>query len=134
LKNCHLSIPASPSVQPVGPRDNPAAHVAFLPSPQFIRHAEEVIGNEFVSAVKSLKITSEQLVGKTLSIHISHPKRVCRTCAQNLSDKSKPHVKPGVLKQLSQRFPGLTIRITAQDANAYFSKPVLVLRDGKIVE
>jgi hypothetical protein len=49
------------------------------------------------------------LEGRTLAIHISNATGVCSICGASLTN---PNAAPGVLRQLSDRYPGLTIRIT----------------------
>ena len=82
-------------------------------NPLFTLHAEEDVANQFVRAVDSAGLTPADLEGKTLAIHISNPTGVCRACVQGLKN---PDVAAGVLKQLSVRYPGLTIRITVESA------------------
>jgi Domain of unknown function (DUF4157) len=72
-------------------------------------HAEQDIANQFIAAVESRGITAAELEGRTLAIHISNPRGVCRVCRSGLNDPDAPF---GVLRQLSERYPGLNIRVT----------------------
>jgi hypothetical protein len=74
------------------------------------RHAEEDIANQFVRAVEDRGLKPSDLEGHTLVIDISNPAGVCPTCRQGLGTEEQP----GVLKQLSQRYPGLTIQVSVQ--------------------
>jgi Domain of unknown function (DUF4781) len=80
-------------------------------NPLFRAHAEEDVANQFVHAVQAAGLTPADLKGRTLDIAISNPTGVCDVCRQGLAN---PSVPPGVLKQLSQMYPELTIRVTVQ--------------------
>ena len=83
-------------------------------NPLFNRHAEEVIANKFDNAVKNAGLSADEVDG-TLRIHQSNPSGVCKKCIQGLSNDN---VKPGVLKQLSKKYPKLVIKITSElDSN-----------------
>lgn len=86
-----------------GPVESPSG-VAFER-----HHAEQDIANQFIAAVESRGITAAELEGRTLAIHISNPRGVCRVCRSGLNDPDAPF---GVLRQLSERYPGLNIRVT----------------------
>jgi len=95
------------------------------------RHAEEDLANNFVSKVEGAGLKPADLDGKTLNIRISNDTGVCRTCMQGLSEGS--NAPAGVIKQLSERYPGLTIRIAAEGGNAYPERPIVEIRDGRII-
>jgi hypothetical protein len=76
----------------------------------FADHAEQDIVNSFIDAANKRGIPASATEGKALRIHISHPKGVCSACAQGAGEVVA--INPGVLKQLKQRYPGLTIRVT----------------------
>jgi hypothetical protein len=101
------------------------------PNPQASRHAEEALANDFVAKVEAAHLKPADLDGKTLNIHISYEKGVCSTCMQGLAEGSK--APAGVIKQLSERYPGLTIRITAEGGNAYAGRTAVEIRNGRII-
>jgi hypothetical protein len=92
------------------PRANPGPIVTPAAFTRYGRHAEEDIANQFVRAVEERGLKPSDLDGHKLVIHISNPNGVCPTCRLGL-DSDAP---AGVLKQLSERYPGLSIRITAE--------------------
>jgi hypothetical protein len=100
-------------------------------NPLASRHAEEDLANDFVAKVEAAGLKPSDLDGKTLNIHISNDGGVCRTCMQGLKEGS--NAPPGVLKQLSERYPGLTIRTTAEGGDAFSGGKALELRNGQIV-
>ena len=79
-------------------------------NPLFTRHAEEGVLNEFDSSVIKAGIDPEDVVG-TLKLHQSNPTGVCRKCYQGLANDKVP---PGVLKQLSLKYPNLKIEVTSE--------------------
>ncbi|MED3653558.1 hypothetical protein P4489_04195, partial [Heyndrickxia sporothermodurans] len=78
--------------------------------PSATRHAEEGVANQFVEAVEKLGIQPNDVVG-TLKLHQSNPSGVCPTC---LSGLGNPKKNPGVIKQLSLKYPNLIIEVTSQ--------------------
>ena len=78
--------------------------------PSATRHAEEVVANEFVEAVEKAGIEAKDVVG-ALRVHQSNPSGVCPTC---LSGLGNPDKTPGVIKQLSLKYPNLTIEVTSE--------------------
>jgi RHS repeat-associated protein len=95
------------------------------------RHAEEDALNALAKAIDSLGIAPEGLHGYTVSLHISNAKGVCDTCFQGLGPSN---AKAGVLRQFSERYPGLTIQVTAENASARMGRPVITIRGGKILD
>ena len=79
-------------------------------NPLFTRHAEEVLANEFDRAVIEAGINPQDVSG-VLKIHQSNPTGVCRKCIQGLTNDN---VSPGVLKQLSLKYPNLRIEVTSE--------------------
>jgi hypothetical protein len=77
-------------------------------SPLFRQHAEGDVGNQFIGAVERAGLNAADLEGKTLSILINKPDGVCTICVQGLRGTN---VAPGILKQLSDRYPGLLINV-----------------------
>ena len=100
-------------------------------NPLFTRHAEEVIVNKFDNAVHERGIPIENIVG-VLRIHQSNPSGVCRKCIQGLMNDN---VKPGVLKQLSLKYPELTIKITSEiDSNINVTGRLeIIVKNGKYI-
>ena len=86
----------------------PIASPSRLPINQ--AHAEEDLANRFVESVERLGLKPEDLDGRNLVIHISNPKGVCESCRWGLNSDAPP----GVLKQLSIRYPRLTIHISVE--------------------
>lgn len=78
--------------------------------PSATRHAEKGVANQFVEAVEKLGIQPNDVVG-TLKLHQSNPSGVCPTC---LSGLGNPKKDPGVIKQLSLKYPNLIIEVTSQ--------------------
>ena len=101
-------------------------------NPLFTRHAEEVVANNF-----DMKITNEGLnpkdVSGTLKIHQSNPTGVCRKCIQGLANDN---VAPGVLKQLSLKYPSLTIQVSSECVPGVkvTGRSNFVIRNGKYIE
>lgn len=79
-------------------------------NPLFTRHAEEVVANKFDIAIKKAGISPEKVTGE-LHIHQSNPSGVCPKCLQGLSNDK---VAPGVLKQLSLKYPNLLINVSSE--------------------
>ena len=105
-----------------GPSDNPL----------FIRHAEEHVFNQFDQAVSRAGINPNDVTG-TLRVHQSNPAGVCKKCIQGLSNDS---VSPGVVKQLSLKYPDLTIEITSEVSETVkvSGKSTLIVKNGKYNE
>lgn len=79
-------------------------------NPLFSRHAEEGVVNQFDKAVMDAGINPSDVTG-VLKIHQSNPTGVCRKCYQGLANNK---VKPGILKQLSLKYPNLRIEVTSE--------------------
>jgi len=101
-------------------------------NPLFTSHAEEVLANSFDKAVIEAKIKPEDVRG-VLKIHQSNPSGVCRKCIQGLDNDI---VKPGVLKQLSLKYPNLRIEVTSEVLpNVKVSgKSNFVIMNGKYIQ
>lgn len=78
--------------------------------PSATRHAEEGVANQFVESVEKAGIQPDDVVG-TLRLHQSNPSGVCPTC---LSGLGNPKKAPGVIKQLSLKYPNLVVEVTSQ--------------------
>ncbi|MGR4864838.1 hypothetical protein [Caulobacter sp. LARHSG274] len=116
---------ASPKVMKEAGLPQPEAGPIAAPfnNPLFVRHAEERVSNALARAIDALP-TGTDLAGRTVSIHVSQA--VCSACKAGLRDSD---AASGVLKQLSQRYPDLTIRVTAEGSDS-----ALTLRGGAIVD
>ncbi|MBC2105476.1 hypothetical protein HCB02_10950 [Listeria booriae] len=101
-------------------------------SPQFTRHAEEGVINDFIATVEKNGLSSDEVVG-TLAIHQSNPKGVCTACIQGITN---PRVKPGIFMQLSQKYPNLIIKVTTemQEGIKAAGKFDFILSGGKLIE
>ena len=75
-------------------------------------HAEQDIANQFVGAVDKAGLKPSDLDGHTLTMRIDNDTGICNTCTSGLRN---PNAESGVLKQLSQRYPGLTIRVIVNE-------------------
>ena len=101
-------------------------------NPLFTRHAEEELVNHFDIAVQDAGINPEDVSG-VLKIHQSNPKGVCPKCIQGLGNDN---VSPGVLKQLSMKYPNLRIEVTSEilpDVTVT-GKSNFVIQNGQYVE
>ncbi|MFV2047045.1 hypothetical protein KDJ21_007465 [Metabacillus litoralis] len=101
-------------------------------NPLFTRHAEEGVLNEFDSAVIKAGIKPEDVAG-TLKLHQSNPSGVCRKCYQGLANDKVP---PGVLKQLSLKYPNLKIAVTSEidESIKVTGRLNLIIKNGKYVD
>ena len=101
-------------------------------NPLFTRHAEEVLANDFDRAVMEAG-TNPLDVNGVLKIHQSNPSGVCRKCIQGLANDN---VSPGVLKQLSLKYPNLRIEITSEliPGVKVTGKSDFIIQNGHYVE
>lgn len=101
-------------------------------APLFTRHAEEDVANQFDEAVAKVGINPNNVTG-TLYIHQSNPAGVCKICIQGLTNDA---VKPGILKQLSLRYPKLVIKVTSEvDTDVKVNGRLNVtIQDGKYID
>ncbi|MGG2093519.1 hypothetical protein AB1283_12565 [Bacillus sp. S13(2024)] len=101
-------------------------------NPLFTRHAEEGVLNEFDSAVIKAGIKPEDVTG-TLKLHQLNPSGVCRKCYQGLANDKVP---PGVLKQLSLKYPNLKIEVTSEidESIKVTGRLNLMIKNGKYID
>jgi hypothetical protein len=99
----------------------------------FAGHAEEEVVDAVDANIKAAGLKPADLDGETLNIHISKETGVCNNCAAGLPESSRAKLGAGPLKQLSDKYPGLTIRVTAEGGKAYAGREVLEIRHGKII-
>lgn len=107
----------------------PAPHIdAPRSGSQFVDHAEQDVANGFIDAVENggsrIRIESE-----TLWIYVTHQKGPCTACVQGLANRL---VAPGILAQLSLRYPGLLIQLTWETAGGKLG--YLQVEDGERLE
>ncbi len=128
----------SPKVrQEVGLKDldeiNPNREIKY-PGQNYLfkKHAEEDIANEFIKAVEKANILPENVIG-ILKIHQSNPTGVCRKCIQGLKNNS---VSPGILKQLSQKYPHLRIEVTSETLPniKVTGRSTVIIQNGTYIE
>lgn len=122
---------ASPQVRAAAttPLPEPTPHIVSpRNNPQFVEHAEQGLANQFIDAVEAAGLDPAALEGRTFAMHISEATGVCGACKAGLADAQ---VAPGPLRQLSERYPGLTIRITWTDSAG--QARALVIVDGEIL-
>jgi hypothetical protein len=114
--------------------DRIKAPVDEIPQTSALRgHAEEHLIDEFDKRVQDAGLTPQDLDGKTLNIRISKDTGVCTMCAAGLDPKSV--ASSGVIKQLSEKYRLLTIRVTVEGGvNARPNRNVLRVRDGKLID
>ena len=100
--------------------------------PLFRNHAEEDIANQFVTAVDAAGLAPADLAERQLTMRIQNPAGICVVCRQGLRN---PDAAPGVLKQLSERYPDLTIRVVVDNPGPQLSgSSDFVIRGGQYVE
>jgi len=111
--------------QAVGPIESPSG----LAMERF--HAEQDIANQFAERAERLGLKQSDFEGRTLAMHISNPRGVCWVCRSGFND---PDALPGVLRQLSERYPGLTIRVTVDGPpGAEIGYKSLIFNSGKLL-
>ena len=101
-------------------------------NPLFTRHAEEVLVNDFDRAVIDAGLNPRDVSG-VLKIHQSNPSGVCRKCIQGLANDK---VSPGVLKQLSMKYPNLRIEVTSEISQSVkiTGKSSFIIQNGVYVK
>jgi hypothetical protein len=78
---------------------------------QFVDHAEQDVVNGFIDAVENVQRI--RVESETLWIYVTHRKGPCTACVQGLANRL---AAPGILAQLSLRYPGLLIQLTWETA------------------
>ncbi|HEY1545625.1 MAG TPA: hypothetical protein VGG01_24750 [Xanthobacteraceae bacterium] len=109
------------------PEPGPRPVEAPFKNPRFVDHAEEEAINRFVRDVRELGLQPEDLKGHELRIHLSRPP--CEHCRSGL-DSDAPS---GVLKQLSELYPELTIHVSAEPDTLRKGSIYAIIRGGKYV-
>jgi RHS repeat-associated protein len=108
---------ASGPLQSGGTIFSPSTHIRFM------KHAEEDLANQIDRVITNRGYTIQQTMGKTVQMHIEQS--VCSICRQGLPGSNVP---AGVLKQLSDKHPLLTFKITNSATDE-----VLLIRGGKYI-
>lgn len=80
------------------------------PGKSFQKHCEEVVVNKADMVVTNKGIPPEKVSGK-ITMHVSTDAGVCSQCIAGLNGAD---VKPGILKQFSEKYPNLEITITSE--------------------
>ncbi len=118
-------VGASRSIRAAVPLPVPTEHInAPRANAQFLDHAEQDVANAFIDALEDLP-SRPPLDGEWLRIYVSHGKGPCAACAQGLDERQ---VAPGVLGQLSRRYPGLTVVLAWETAGGRLHH--MILQDG----
>lgn len=107
-----------------GPMEPGGTIISPNRSPQFRLHAEQDLANQIDRAIQEAGLTPQQMAGKTVNMRIEE--RVCNICRQGLRGTDVP---PGVLKQLSDKYPNLTFNVTNSATDE-----VLRFRAGRFVD
>jgi len=110
----------------------PPATPGPIASPRTIaidrNHAEEDIANQFVAAVDRAGLKPADLDGKELLMRVQNEAGICTACRQGLANQN---VASGVLKQLSERYPGLNIRVVVDNPGPRLRGPAdFTIRNG----
>lgn len=100
------------------------------PNPIASRHAEEDIFNGIAQQIDNFGLTASQLNGRTVNIHISNAGGVCNVCYQGLGNST---ATPGVIRQFSERYPGLNVRITAKGGTVRPGVDSITVRGGRLL-
>ena len=101
------------------------------PNPIASRHAEEDIFNGIAQQIDNSGLTATQLNGRTVNVHISNAGGVCNVCYQGLGNST---ATPGVIRQFSERYPGLNVRITAEGGTVRPGVDSITVRGGQIID
>ncbi|HLH91287.1 MAG TPA: hypothetical protein VKX28_22770 [Xanthobacteraceae bacterium] len=111
----------------------PMPHPVRSPSrsPRYQGHAEEDVINQFIEEVEKRGLQPSDLYGRKLVIHISNPRGVCGVCLWGF-DSKRP---PGVFKQLTDRYRGLTIIVSVKTEPGIVSRSPtrFEIRGGEII-
>jgi len=125
---------ASPKVRVEG--GMPVMESGPIASPRteaiFRNHAEQDIANQFIAAAERAGLQAEIMEGRELLMRIQNEGGICTVCRQGLRN---PNVPPGVLKQLSERYPKLSIHVVVDNPGPELAGPAdFVIRNGTYVE
>ncbi|MDO9342570.1 MAG: hemagglutinin repeat-containing protein [Pseudomonas sp.] len=99
-------------------------------NPLFTRHAEEDLFNNVAGKIDKSGLTSAQLDGRVLDVKISNASGICNKCSAGLVNNTNLN---GVVKQFSERYPTVLLRVTAQDGLAMPNRLTVLVKGGKIV-
>jgi len=93
----------------------------------FVDHAEQDVANAFIDALQKHRLSD--LESETLWLYVTHQKGPCKACMQGLANRL---VAPGILAQLSLRYPGLLIQMTWETADGKLGS--LQVQGGERIE
>ncbi|MDR0191806.1 filamentous hemagglutinin N-terminal domain-containing protein [Pseudomonas yamanorum] len=99
-------------------------------NPLFTRHAEEDLFNNVANKIDKQGLTAAQLDGRVVDVKISNASGICNKCSAGLTGNSDLN---GVVKQFSQRYPTLLLRVTAEGGAAMPNRLTVLVKDGRIV-
>lgn len=99
-------------------------------NPLFTRHAEEDLFNNVANKIDRQGLTSVQLDGRVVDVKISNASGICNKCSAGLTGNSDLN---GVVKQFSERYPTLLLRVTAEGGAAMPNRLTVLVKGGKIV-
>ncbi|WP_338479156.1 VENN motif pre-toxin domain-containing protein [Pseudomonas trivialis] len=99
-------------------------------NPLFTRHAEEDLFNNVANKIDRQGLTSVQLDGRVVDVKVSNASGICNKCSAGLTGNSDLN---GVVKQFSERYPTLLLRVTAEGGAAMPNRLTVLVKGGKIV-
>uniref|UniRef100_UPI003F58DDCA two-partner secretion domain-containing protein n=1 Tax=Pseudomonas helvetica TaxID=3136738 RepID=UPI003F58DDCA len=99
-------------------------------NPLFTRHAEEDLFNNVANKIDRQGLTSVQLDGRVVDVKISNASGICNKCSAGLTGNSDLN---GVVKQFSERYPTLLLRVTAEGGAAMPNRLTVLVKGGRIV-
>ena len=123
----HRFLGASQTVRVRAAVPSPTPHVvAPRSNAQFVDHAEQDVVNAFIDAMSGLPRPDRDLSGEFLRIYISHARGPCGACRQGLKSRQ---TFPGVIADLSRRYPGLSITLAWE--NRDLALEFMQVQDGE---
>ncbi|WP_417695936.1 hemagglutinin repeat-containing protein [Pseudomonas sp.] len=99
-------------------------------NPLFTRHAEEDLFNNVANKIDRQGLTSVQLDGRVVDVKISNASGICNKCSAGLTGNSDLN---GVVKQFSERYPTLLLRVTAEGGAAMPNRLTVLVKGGRII-
>lgn len=84
----------------------------------------------FLHPVCTLFAASAQLDGRVLDVKISNASGICNKCSAGLVNNTNLN---GVVKQFSERYPTVLLRVTAEGGLAMPNRLTVLVKVGKIV-
>ncbi|XXE00003.1 hemagglutinin repeat-containing protein [Pseudomonas sp. Z3-6] len=99
-------------------------------NPLFTRHAEEDLFNNVANKIERQGLTSAQLNGRVVDVKISNASGICNKCSAGLVGNTDLN---GVVKQFSERYPTLLLRVTAEGGSAMPNRLTVLVKGGRVV-